>query len=269
MGFIDMSDADYLPVFYNVYHAVGIRSATRTITHALEQDEKFNDHSAAGRTVNQSIGRDGNERYVPQSLGRDGGGGYVNQSIGRDSRERSVIQSIGGGSERLVTQSIGKGDANRTVSQSIGRDGGESTINTTTVDVWASCPNHPDDVKLVQYLLKAFYDVQPPPVRPQGEMKIDGLCGAVTNRWIWQFQRDCNRASGEPVLLADNRVDKVLNRNLVGGISRKMYTLALLNINVKHYSPEVWAKTPLFVPLHNPHGVQISYKGIVAANDAA
>jgi len=250
MGFIDTSDADYLPVFYNVYHAVGAKSASRIVTHALERDEKFSNNSVANHSVIQSIGRDGSERYIPQSLGRGGGERLVTQSIGRGNTDRTVIQSIG------------RGDANRTVSQSIGSGDSESTINTTVVDVWSSCPNQSDDVKLVQYLLKAFYDVQPPHVRPHGEMKIDGLCGAVTNRWILQFQRDCNRATGEQILLVDNRVDKVLNKNPVGGISRKMYTLAMLNINVKHYCPEVWAKTPLFVPLHNPHGVQITYKGV-------
>jgi len=183
MGFIDTSDAEYLPVFYNVYHSVG--------THAASH---------------------------------------------------SVIQSLG-------------------------RNGSENGIN-TTIGGWASCPNQPDDVKLVQYLLKAFYDFQLLHVRPKGEMKIDGFCGPVTNRWILQFQRDCNLASGEQVLLMDNRVDKVLNKNLIGSISGKMYTLAMLNINVKYYSPEVWAKTPLFVPLQNPYSVQISYKGIVTASEA-
>ena len=181
MGFIDTSDAEYLPVFYNVYHTVGAPRASGTGI---------------------------------QSIGRDGNG------------------------------------------------------NNTTATVWSSCPNQPDDVKLVQYLLKAFYDFQPPHVRPKGEMKIDGLCGPVTNRWILQFQRDCNLAGGDQVLLMDNRVDKVLNKNLIGSISGKMYTLAMLNINVKHYSPEVWAKAPLFVPLQNPSGVQISYKGIVTASQA-
>jgi hypothetical protein len=179
MGFIDTSDAEYLPVFYNVYHAVGMPRASHTVGQ------------------------------------------------------------------------------------------GSGSVNNTTAGGWSSCPNLPDDVKLVQYLLKAFYDFQPPHVRPQGEMKIDGLCGPVTNRWILQFQRDCNLAGGEQVLLVDNRVDKVLNKNLVSNISKKMYTLAMLNINVKYYSPEVWAKTPLFVPLHNPYGVQISYKGVVTASEAA
>lgn len=119
------------------------------------------------------------------------------------------------------------------------------------------CPNLPDDTKLVQYLLKAFYDALPSLTRPKGEMKVDGICGPITNNWILRFQLDANQYSGEPLIIVDNCVDRVLNRNLVGNISNKKYTLAVLNYYVKEYNPEAWYQAPYVIPIQNPGGLQL------------
>lgn len=54
--------------------------------------------------------------------------------------------------------------------------------------VGEGCPNLPDDVTLVQYLLYRIYRKTGSP--PAGKIKIDGVCGAVTQSWIHKFQWD-------------------------------------------------------------------------------
>jgi hypothetical protein len=59
-----------------------------------------------------------------------------------------------------------------------------------------------DDVMLVQYFLKSIYRSDPGlPFRPPGEMKVDGICGDTTLKWIRAYQEDCG-------LWVDSRVDR-------------------------------------------------------------
>jgi hypothetical protein len=61
-----------------------------------------------------------------------------------------------------------------------------------------------DDVMLVQYFLMAIYRSDPClPFKPGPleEMKVDGICGPITLKWIHAYQEDCG-------LWADSRVDR-------------------------------------------------------------
>jgi hypothetical protein len=124
--------------------------------------------------------------------------------------------------------------------------------------VGKQCPNIRDDVKLVQYLLIAFYDKALSSssvyTRPKGEMTVDGICGPVTLNWILKFQLDVNtRYPG--TVAADNRVDRVRNKDLKGSISGTIYTLALLNKFVQKINPGAFVLLPQLIPLENPANV--------------
>jgi hypothetical protein len=207
MGFIDRSEVEYLPVYYNVNQSVGVyyTSAVNNDTPASWTDDHviIPDMPSPGLTPGKSP-------YYPN--------GYPTFPDYMTPETPPVSKS----QPRIFP-----------------------------------CPNLRDDVLLVQYLLKAFYDTLPANQRPKGKMKVDGICGPITNNWILRFQLDANKYNGEPLVIVDNHVDKVLNKNLVGSIGGKMYTLAVLNMNVKYYNYDAWARTPLFVPLQNPYGVSV------------
>ncbi len=120
--------------------------------------------------------------------------------------------------------------------------------------VGKNCPNLSDDVKLVQYLLKIFYDKYPAEYRPNGNMTVDGVCGAVTRNWILKFQLDCS-ADYPGRILVDGRVDRMRDQKMKGAISNTHYTLGFLNTNAAHYNPEGFAATPTLIPLQNPANV--------------
>lgn len=125
--------------------------------------------------------------------------------------------------------------------------------------VGVNCPNHRDDVKLVQYLLIAFYDKalarSSVYTRPKGDMKVDGVCGQVTNNWILKFQLDVNTRYPN-TLAVDNRVDRIRNKeNFVGSISGTVYTLATLNKFVMKVNPEAFVNLPQVVPLQSADNV--------------
>lgn len=116
--------------------------------------------------------------------------------------------------------------------------------------VGKECPNLRDDVKLVQYLLMAYYDVQSPAQRPKGEIAVTGFCGGATMMWIRKFQEDVYRQyPGE--VLRDNRIDRIRDKQLQGSISRTYYTLAFLNAYVSQQNAEAFAKLPSVIPLEN------------------
>lgn len=120
--------------------------------------------------------------------------------------------------------------------------------------VGKQCPNMPDDVKLVQYLLKILYQKLPPYKKPNGEMKVDGICGPITMNWILKFQLDVS-ADNPGIIAVDNRVDRIRNKNFVGSINKTQYTLGILNHNAKKLNSEGWAATYYSVPLQNPESV--------------
>lgn len=117
--------------------------------------------------------------------------------------------------------------------------------------VGKNCPNLRDDVKLVQYLLKIYYEKAGAESRPNGTMTVDGVCGPITRNWILKFQLDCNyEYPGE--ILVDGRVDRIRNKSLKGSISKTFYTLSFLNSSAANYNPEGWAATAYLIPLQNP-----------------
>jgi hypothetical protein len=113
-----------------------------------------------------------------------------------------------------------------------------------------NCPNLRDDVKLVQYLLMAYYDVQPHEKRPRGEIAVTGFCGFATMSWIRQFQADMNQIQ-QGLVAQDNRVDRIRNGDLKGSISRMLYTLAALNRVVIRDNLDAFANLPSVVPLED------------------
>ncbi len=123
----------------------------------------------------------------------------------------------------------------------------------------------PDDVKLVQYLLKIYYETVSIDFRPKGNMTVDGVCGPVTRNWILKFQLDCNHEyPGE--ILVDGRVDRIRNQNLKGAISKTTYSLSFLNSSAAHYNPEGFAATPTLIPLQNPASVPLPSVDVVNEN---
>lgn len=120
--------------------------------------------------------------------------------------------------------------------------------------VGKNCPNMSDDVKLVQYLLKIYYEQASPDCRPNGTMTVDGVCGPITRNWILKFQFDCS-ADYPGEVLVDGRIDRIRNQSLYGSISKTIYTLSFLNSSAANYDPKGWAATPAFVPLQNAASV--------------
>lgn len=120
--------------------------------------------------------------------------------------------------------------------------------------VGKNCPNQRDDVKLVQYLLMAFYDKVPSLTQPKGEIAVTGYCGPATMNWIVQFQLDANKlAFGSTAL--DSRIDRVRDHNVKGSFTKTYYTILTLNKWVIDLNPEAWLMTPLLIPLDNPMNV--------------
>lgn len=117
------------------------------------------------------------------------------------------------------------------------------------------CPNHRDDVKMVQYLLLCFYGNKKAKFpKPQGKMTVDGFCGGITLNWIKKFQTDLMFANHS--IVADGRVDRIRDtKKLEGSISKTCYTLAWLDWYVAELAPEEYAALPMFVPLMNPLNV--------------
>ena len=59
--------------------------------------------------------------------------------------------------------------------------------------VGKNCPNMSDDVKLIQYLLKAVY-AKAPKSKPAGDIQVTGSCDSITMNWILKFQMDAAQA---------------------------------------------------------------------------
>jgi hypothetical protein len=117
--------------------------------------------------------------------------------------------------------------------------------------VGKNCPNLMNDVKLVQYLLKIFYDTFPPNTRPKGIMKMppDGICGPITLHWIYKFQWDCNKQHPDKVMM-DNVMDPIRQgQNWKGSISGTYYTLYLLNYNAQKRNPKGYFRAMYVVPM--------------------
>jgi hypothetical protein len=103
-----------------------------------------------------------------------------------------------------------------------------------TVDqaVGSGCPNQRPDVLLVQHLLAIAWTEVPTSkgFRPPGEtkpLKVDGIFGQVTARFIKFFQEEARRRGAK--CAQDGRVDPVVSGTPTGSISSTFYTILALN----------------------------------------
>ena len=126
------------------------------------------------------------------------------------------------------------------------------------LSVGDNCPNTRDDVKLVQYMLKNYYETAPPHVvRPAGrQIEVNGVYDSQTNYAIVWYQHQTATLGGDEAIVVDGRIDRMLNKTTFrGSLSRKHYTLFWLNQNLKHLNPMAFAALPSQVPLQNLHNV--------------
>jgi len=92
-------------------------------------------------------------------------------------------------------------------------------------------------------------------LKPQGEMKVDGIYGGVTANWILKFQLDMSKRSPGKIAV-DGRIDRIRDKtSFHGSITRTTYTLAALNYGLRKYNPEAFIAVPALIPLENPHNV--------------
>jgi hypothetical protein len=116
---------------------------------------------------------------------------------------------------------------------------GIPTFYNLTMAVGDGAPNKRDDVMLVQFLLSevhkgatAFVPAIP---KPTGELKVDGIYGPVTRRFLLNFQTQVQKMG--IAIAADGRADKVV-RGVISSISRTIYTVFFLNIKVAQVRPD-------------------------------
>ncbi len=128
-----------------------------------------------------------------------------------------------------------------------------STFYNLVHAVGNNAPNLPNDVKLVQYLLKSLF-IKIPNHESSQDIQIDGTCNSVTMRWILKFQIEASYAHPGKILI-DNRIDRIREKNFVGSISHTTYSLFVLNASVLKYNPEAFISLPNLIPLENAANV--------------
>jgi hypothetical protein len=101
--------------------------------------------------------------------------------------------------------------------------------------VGRSARNFPDDVMLVQLLLKKVYDKDRGVLAPPGEMEVTGFCGPTTMSWIQHFQLQC-KTQFQLSIATDGVVDRCRER-VQSTISRTIYTILHLNAVVRKGDP--------------------------------
>lgn len=107
-------------------------------------------------------------------------------------------------------------------SYTLWRDPGRPVIWNVDHPVGPMARNAPDDVKLVQFLLKNIYATQ----LPEGELRVTGAVDRATLAWIRQFQSDM---SDDHAVSLDGTIDPVRNFSRWASISQTEYTIVLLN----------------------------------------
>jgi len=117
--------------------------------------------------------------------------------------------------------------------------------------VGANCPNHRDNVMMIQYMLRTQYVGAKAALQPRGEMKVDGICGPITLNWILTYQKQL-RMGGNSVLI-DGRVDRIRDTStFTGNISKTGYTIYSLNYTLWETNNKAYMELPMFVPVSNP-----------------
>jgi hypothetical protein len=119
--------------------------------------------------------------------------------------------------------------------------------------VGSNCPNMRDDVKLVQYMLKKYYESAPAHVvRPAGrKIEVTGDFDSQTEYAIVWYQGQISMLDPGAVTF-DSRIDRMLDKtNFKGSLSGTHYTLFWLHQNLKNMNPAAFIALPLHVPLHN------------------
>lgn len=117
--------------------------------------------------------------------------------------------------------------------------------------VGPGCPNHREDVLLVQYFLvtinnnpSAFSPPFPPLALGPGEiLKVDGVPGPITFRAIRHFQ-DIARKRGNSVA-ADGRVDPAKGSGF-GSITNTQFTIIFLNNGYRTIRPGQFQNIAIF-----------------------
>jgi hypothetical protein len=104
-------------------------------------------------------------------------------------------------------------------------DGDPFDFYNVDMAVGPGAPNVEADVMLVQFLLKHFFEMADRKAQaPRGRMKVDGIVGPITLRWITAFQERMRR-QGIP-MATDGRIDKA--RGEMSSISKTVYTILVL-----------------------------------------
>jgi hypothetical protein len=106
------------------------------------------------------------------------------------------------------------------------------------------CYNLREDVLLVQYFLKMIWARSE--IRPAGrDLKLDGLMGNTTRRWIVGYQRGEN-LPGEPRYMGDDgRVDRA-HGGVFAPQTGRAWTIVCMNIDFNRLYPEyyLWLTGP-------------------------
>jgi hypothetical protein len=131
----------------------------------------------------------------------------------------------------------------------VGFGAGEAALFNIEQSVGANGVNERGDVRLVQYLLRAYYGPR------AGGLAMDGWGGPATNAWISTFQKDM-AARGNSVL-ADGRFDRAFGGT--SSVSRTVYAIYLLNLHVARHNPAAYAALPRVVEM-NPNPRANPYK---------
>ena len=115
-----------------------------------------------------------------------------------------------------------------------------------TAGVGPKQPNRPDDVALVQYFLKSFYDDPEFPLSGEN-IEVDGVYGPTTSRAIHAFQELAAKVLGKSGQAEGLAEDGIVDRARgIFGQHRSMYTIIAMN---KMYAHRRWNDYRLLWPM--------------------
>ena len=114
-------------------------------------------------------------------------------------------------------------------------DGGTPIFYNVNHSVGRACRNAVDDVLLVQYLLYRIYQHPGRLPVPRGQMKLDGICGPITQDWILTFQKGARKLGYN--IFPDGRVEPGED---VKGSHGHQYTIVWMNANLRKHEPVLY-----------------------------